>query len=256
MKLRNRFRESQAAKVQRAAPVVVGYPVGGSVTLAFHASMLALLGYEIQKGDARLLAKIQHTQGLYVADNRTLLIQRFLDTQSEWLLQIDTDIEFPRTLLETMLDLAGTERKILAASVPLGTAFPTCAFNRTDTPGIWSPVPRVDGVIECDAVATAIFLCHRSVFEDMADLDGQSWMHHIYLPASNVVTSPRQFVYRSQGEDLAFCVRAKKAGHRVWCANVPGLKHHKTTALSHDNEAAGVPFSDPGVGELVEEAAG
>jgi hypothetical protein len=231
---------------------VLGYPVGGSVTLAFHSSMLALLGHEISKGDGRLLEKIQHTQGLYVADNRTLLIQRFMDTTAEWLLQIDTDIEFPRTLVETLVEMAGEDKKILAASVPLGSAFPTCAFMRTEVPGIWTALDRVDGVVECDGIATAVCLVHRQVFEDIADQEGQSWMHHIYLPLSNELGRTRDFQYRSQGEDLAFCVRAAKAGHKVYCGYVPGLKHHKTMALSHD-DGARVPYGDPGVGELVEE---
>lgn len=240
---------------QHNAPVVVGYPVGGSVTLAFHASMLKLLGYEIAKPESqRLLATITHTQGLYVADNRNLLIQRFLDKGAEWLLQIDTDIEFPQTIIETLLELAGGSRKIMAASVPLGSAFPTCAFNRTEVPGIWDPVKRFDGVIECDGVATAVLLCHRDVFLDIADMAGQSWMHHIYLPMSNELGAPRDFKYRSQGEDLAFSVRAVAAGHKIYCANVQGLKHHKTSALSHDTSAV-FGMDDPGVGELVEETA-
>jgi len=235
--------------------VVLGYPVGGSVTLAFHSSVLALLGHEIAKGGNRLLEKIQHSQGLYVADNRTLLVQRFLETEAEWLLQVDTDIEFPRTLVETMVEIAGDDKKILAASVPLGAAFKTCAFNQTETPGIWHALERVDGVVECDGIATAVCLIHRQVFEDIADLDGQSWMHHIYLPMTNELGRNRDFRYRSQGEDLAFCVRAKKAGHKVYCAYVPGLKHHKTMALSHDDTyTVPMPMGDPGVGELVEEA--
>lgn len=240
--------------LRAAAPpkVMVGYPVGGSVTLAFHASVLSLLGYEIAKGDDRLLARITHSQGLYVADNRTLLIQRFLSTEAEWLLQVDTDIAFPPTLLETMVELAGTERKVLAASVPLSDVLPTCAFNRTEVPGIFAPQPKFEGVIECDAVATAVLLVHRSVLLDIADLDGQSWMHHLYLPASNVVTDMRHFVYRSQGEDLAFCMRAKKAGHRIWCARVHGLRHHKALAMSHDYDLK-VPTGDPGVGVVVDD---
>lgn len=237
--------------------VVVGYPVGGSVTLAFHASMLQLLAHEMPKPDSeRLLAKVTHTQGLYVADNRNLLIQRLLETESDWLLQIDTDIEFPPTLIETLLDIAGSGKKVLAASVPLGS-YPTCAFLLTDKAGIWEGIPQIVGeVMECDGVATAVLLTHRSVYEDIADRHGQCWMHHIYLPsqANKPETSPRGFKFLSQGEDLAFSIRAKEAGHRLWCAYVPGLKHHKGRTLSHDEErTAAMAEGDHGVGELVQE---
>lgn len=236
--------------------VIVGYPVGGSVTLAFHASMLRLLGHEIIKPDGeRLLAKIQHTQGLYVADNRTMLVQRFLDSGVEWLLQIDTDIEFPQTLLETLLTLAGDDKKCLAASVPLGV-FPSCAFRLTETPGIWEPVYPVPlKPISVDGVATAVMLCHREVFQKIAEENGQCWFHHMYLPESPPGTAPVRFKYRSQGEDLAFSLRVRDAGYNIWCAHVPGLRHHKGRALSHDDERAGIlAAEDSGVGELVAES--
>lgn len=241
--------------------MVVGYPVGGSVTLAFHASMLRLLGYELPKGDKRLLAKINHTQGLYVGDNRTALIERFLaESDAEWLLQIDTDIEFPPTLLETMVKIAGRDKKVVAASVPLDGA-PTCGYMLTDEPGVWTKVPQILGdLMEVDGVATAVLLTHRKVFEDIADRHGQCWMHHIYVPSNSNPkdVTPRNFKYLCQGEDLAFCVRVKEAGHRVWCAYVPGLRHHKGRALSHDFERAGIAADQAagcGVGELVDEGA-
>lgn len=244
--------------VLRAArgKVVVGYPVGGSVTLAFHASMLKLLGYEIEKGDKRLLSKIMHTQGLYVGDNRTLLVQRFLSTEAEWLLQVDTDIEFLPTLVEEMVRLAGQDKRILAASVPLG-AYPSCAFKRTETPGVWTPVwPVPMQPVECDGLATAVALIHREVFEKIAANHGQCWFHHIYLPESEPGTAPRDFKFRSQGEDLAFSVRAAAEGFKLWVVHVPWVGHHKTRRLSHDDERAAMLASvDGGVGEIVDEGA-
>jgi hypothetical protein len=239
----------------RIGKVVVGYPAGGSVTLAFHASMLKLLGYELQKGERRLLSKINHTQGLYVADNRTLLAQQFLRTGVEWMLQIDTDIEFQPTLLEDMLRLAGSERKILAASVPLG-GMPTCAFNRTDDPSVWETLPFVPThPVACDAVATAVCLIHRDVFLQIADRHGQCWFHHMYIPKSAEGTPGRQFAFTSIGEDIAFSLRAAREGVPSWVVHVPGVKHHKTQALSHDGGLARMMRGDGGVGELVEEGA-
>jgi len=252
-------RENAFRKVQGplGGQVVVGYPVGGSVTLAFHAAMLRLLAYEIQKPDEeRLLATITHTQGLYVADNRTMLAQRFLELgRAEWLLQIDTDIEFPPTLLEDMLRLAGSEKKILAASVPLG-AYRSCAFMRdAATPGLWHDVaPLPLHPVEVDGLATAVCLIHRDVLKSIAEGSGQCWFQHIYLPESPHGTPPVEFKFRSQGEDLAFSVRAARAGFKLWAVHLPGLKHFKTRALSHDDERAlALAGDDGGVGEIVAE---
>lgn len=238
--------------------VVVGYPVGGSVTLPFHVSVLQMLTYEIAKrDDERLLSKITHSQGLYVGDNRTLLAQRFMsDSDAEWLLQIDTDIEFPRNLLETMVGLADKEGAlILAGNVPLGV-YATVAFQLTDPRGVWSNYETLpSSVFPCDAAATAVMLIHREVFEGIAAEHGQCWFHHMYLPESPEGTAPRDFRFRSIGEDMAFCVRAKAAGFPTWVARVPGLKHHKTRALSEDSgRAMSIAGEASGVGELVREA--
>lgn len=237
--------------------VVVGYPVGFSVTLPFHASVIRLLHYELAKPDhERLLARIMHTSGLYIADNRTMLVQRFLETpEADWLLQVDTDIEFPRDLLETMVRLAGATRKVLAASVPLGV-YPSCAFKRAATVGVWDtvwPVPMTP--VRVDGIATAAVLVHRAVFEAIARESGHNWFHHIYVPESATGTPMRDFRWRSVGEDLAFSLRAADAGFGVWCAHVPGLRHHKTRPLSHDDERAArlAAEDDSAMGEIVAE---
>jgi hypothetical protein len=235
--------------------VVVGYPVGGTVTLGFHVSIIKLLAYELQKGPGRHLAKITHAQGLYVGDNRTLLTQQFLKMDSEWLLQIDTDIEFPPTLVEELLRLAGRDRKILAASVPLG-AYRSCAFMRDEEqPGVWRDVwPVPTHPEEYEGLATAVCLVHREVFETIANHHGQCWFHHLYLPESPEGTAPRDFKFRSQGEDLAFSLRAAGEGYKLWAVHLPGVQHHKTRKLSHDDERAQMlAAEDAGVGELVAE---
>jgi len=237
--------------------VVLGYPVGGSVTLPFHVSVLQLLAYELAKPDhSRLLSKITHTSGLYVADNRTMLVQRFLETDADWLLQVDTDIEFPVTLVETMLRIAGDDRKIVAANVPLGV-YASVAFMETKTPGIWDCLETLPAdVFQCDGAATAVYLAHRDVFKAIAAEHGQCWFHHMYLPKSPEGTPPWAFKFQSIGEDLAFSLRAKRSGFQTWVARVPGLGHHKTRKLSHDQDwARAMAAEDPGVGEIVQEEA-
>lgn len=247
------------------------------MTLAFHASCLKLLSYELVKPPKeRLLAKMTHASGLYVADNRMELSERFVEQTSawvgqgyealasaptaDWLLQVDTDVEFPVTLIETMIALAGDDRKILAASVPLG-AYASCAFRRDEKPGVWKaiyPVPAEP--MEVEGIATACALIHREVFETIAEQHGQCWWHHIYLPKSAPGTPLRDFKYLSQGEDIAFSVRAAACGFKLWCAHVPGLGHYKTRRCSHDDEralmyanAAALDAGSDGMGEIVEE---
>lgn len=235
----------------RNTKVVLGYPAGGSITVPFSVSRERLMFYEMQKDpEARLLAAAPYVSGLYIANNRNILAKALLKTEYEWLLQIDTDIEFPPTLLETMVALAGDDKKVLAASVPLGTAmifgnsdegagfrngFPTCAF-RCDGPGVWTSLHEVPAEpIQVDGVATACILIHRTVFEEIARRGGQCWFDHIYEPKGEPVGDDWSTVESvSIGEDIAFSVRATLAGFPTWCVNVKGLKHHKVAPQTHD----------------------
>lgn len=225
--------------------VALGYPMGGSVTGPFHGSLQRLLAYEIQKPDReRLLSKEMHATGLYVGANRQTLAERFMAGEADWLLQVDTDIEFPVTLLETMLDLTEDERLILGANVPLGDprlgAHQTCAYRMSETPGLFDNFAKMPAdLFKCDGLATACILIHRSVFETIADNEGQTWFLTKRFPASPAGTKPRDFRWRELGEDLSFCIRAGDYGIGIWCAYVRGLKHYKTCALSEDHERDG-----------------
>jgi hypothetical protein len=203
----------------------------------------------------RLLLSVLHASGLYVGDNRMVLTERMLERDANWLLQVDTDIEFPPTIIETMLALAGDDKKILAASVPLGSAYPTCAFRWTGQPGIYESVPvKHMEPVEVDAIATAAILIHRDVFLGMADESGRAWFHSIHLAKSPPGTAPRDFAYIVNGEDIAFSMRAKAAGFKIWCVHVPGLKHYKTMPLTHDDERTrALAAQDSAMGVLVEE---
>jgi hypothetical protein len=245
---------------RRPPTVALGYSFG-TLHWPFVRSLLALGEHRLEvmaRGRAPVVRYQIPQPGLYIGENRNRIVQGFMKTDAEWLLQVDTDIEFPPDLPERMVDLAGSTRKILAASVPLTPPIPGCALNRRpDRPGEWLYLPESeiteDGV-ECDAVATAVVLIHRDVLTAIADREGQCWflqtgpgavMPQVMEPASRAAwmgEGPmRERKYVHIGEDVLFCMRAEDAGFRSWCAKVPGLRHYKVLPLSHDAEPEVIP---------------
>lgn len=239
--------------------VALGYPYG-PISAVFMHSLLALRAYEFLKMARGLepnLRDLIPEGGIYVDQNRNRIVEKFMATDSEWLLQIDTDIEFQPTLLEHLLATAGSDKKVLAASVPLGWSgahgepLPSCGLNRLSKPGQFVYVAEKDvtsAAIQVDAVASAVLLVHREVFEAIADREGRNWFLKMAIPDVNDATSRaawksnegpmRERKYLAIGEDISFCRRAEDAGYRSWLAHVPGVRHYKTVPLTHDREPA------------------
>lgn len=213
--------------------VLLGYPVGNSELPCFSASVRRLMRYEGMKPDEPLLAGVVCEPGLYVDDNRNRLVDALLKAPAsvEWLLQIDTDIEFKPDILERMLALAESrDFKILAASVPIGETHETSAFLFGDVPGRLHVVLRMPAEpLRVDAIATTCTLIHRSVFEAIAEKMGPCWFTRMSVPDPD--HPGRDLVL---GEDIAFCCRAKVVGVPIWCAHVPGLRHWKLVGFTHD----------------------
>lgn len=250
---KRRNEEAMLVGQRKKAKVALGYCFG-TLHWPFVRSLRRLDQHRLGQMARDEMPTVLHEipqQGLYVGENRNVIVQQFMRTDAEWLLQIDTDVEFPPDLPETMLALAGGSRKILAASVPLGVPLPGCALNRNPSmPGEWIYVPEEEITpegIECDAIATAVVLVHREVFEAIADREGQCWFLQsgpgAVLPDVKDAgsrgawrgTGPmRDRKYIHIGEDVLFSMRAEDAGYRCYCARVPGLRHHKTVPLSHD----------------------
>lgn len=236
--------------------VMLGYPFGGTVHGPFHQSVLALHMWDITR-PARtpgsrpllLLNGWSPESGLYVEDNRQRIATKFLEhpEKPDWCVQIDTDVSFPPTIVETLLDIAGRDKKVVGLSVPLGS-WPSCGLRRSNIPGKWHfmrPEELSPEGTQVDGFATPLFIVHRDVIEAIADREGQTWFLRKAIPRLEEERSrlawlgkgpmrDRQFI--NAGEDLAFCMRAVEAGFDIWCARVPGLRHNKTLPLSHDNE--------------------
>lgn len=157
---------------------------------------------------------------IYQARNR--LAAKFLETDAKWMLMMDDDMipcigrpEWMRhwvTSARSVLDLP-LQRHIIHKLIGdnktiVGAAY----FERREGAGLvcsdQTLVPRAkqydDAVVEVDWLGTGAMLVHRKVFEDIAktypEIDG-----NFFHPIDG-----------KTGEDISFCIRAKKSGHSTF----------------------------------------
>lgn len=225
-----RIRRMLKARLQPLGPrVAIGYPHGGGITTPFGLSL------DRARTTFRGLAVLS-AGGLYVSKNRNELVRHFLrlEHRPEYLIQIDTDIEFAPAALSRLVELADDGRDIIAADVRLGVA-PHAAYVESGiryAPMLTLPAQAGD-VFRVDAAATACFLVRRSVLEVMAEANGPNWFNLESIPyKSDDPAAPwGGKEWDEIGEDLAFCTRAKEAGFSTYLARGLGLRHHKRQAL-------------------------
>lgn len=137
-----------------------------------------------------------------VAHNRNRIARKFLESDADFLLSVDSDQVpgcNPLDYVEHDLDV-------------LGFPYPTYRAHK-ECPIVWFPGPANDeGLVEVEKVASGVLLIARRVLEHPA------------------MRGPFMDYWDDEGllvesEDFSFCRRARWAGFSVWCdMSVPA--HH------------------------------
>ena len=172
--------------------------------------------FDMSIGDS----KIEHA--------RNRLAHKFLETDAKWMLMIDDDIipsigrpawmrywvRAARDLQEVQLQRHGVHRLVGANKTLVGGAY----FGRQEGGALMcsdhSLFTRAkqydDAVVPVDWIGTGFILIHRKVFQDIRSHYGNSlkidvpdYDYDYFRPFDSV-----------GGEDVAFCKRAKEAGHQ------------------------------------------
>lgn len=180
--------------------------------------------------DLRLLhnyVAVEATANLAKARNR--LVVEFLDNHSEadWLWFCDTDMVFdPDTMHRLVARAVQMDLTVLGALCVIVTAdgpIPTMFIDDPDTVTRvlldWEP----DQVVEVAATGTGCLLVHRCVLEKMhADAGGSAnaWF------GFDVVHSETGKEW-ALGEDVSFCLRARKSGFAINVDTTCHVGHHK-----------------------------
>jgi len=236
----------RAREAARPAKVIIGNVHAGSYSAAFTSSLVRLLMYDV--ATARSLAGFLNVwSSANISSSRNSVVDQFLahDSRADWLLFIDSDMQFDHTAVEQLLAVADPESAPIVGGLCFGASddqlFPTIYRLTKDDDGRLRTI-RVgqyphDQLVQCDATGAAFVMVHRGVFTAMRDRAFNAtfpWFQETELAGEPV------------GEDITFCLRARQLGYPIHVDTRVKVGHHKSTIYTeamfdaqHANDDAG-----------------
>lgn len=212
-----------------AGKVVIGYIHPGQVSAAFCSALVMTLMYD-QATSRNVVGLLQDWSSANVSCSRNTIVERFLahESQAEWLLFIDSDMQWEHTAIEQLLSAADPRERPIVGGLCFGASqdalFPTIYRLAYDDDGRPSTVrlgnyPH-DELVPCDATGAAFLLIHRGVLNSMRDRVFNRtfpWFQETELSG------------RPAGEDVTFCLRARQMGVPIYVDARVKVGHHKST---------------------------
>lgn len=155
---------------------------------------------------------------------RNLIVQAFLASGFDWLLQIDNDMAPPPNLID-VLDRAEAHMKIIAPKTFHIATIRNPESGRDEGGRLvegWLPIDADSSKSEWRELAwtgTGALFVHRQVFERMGTA---GWFRFTYDGNGQ----------RTNFEDISFCQNARRAGFSVWGNQEFVVDHFKTVSLA------------------------
>jgi len=156
-----------------------------------------------------------------ISSNRNLITKRFLETDCEWLLQIDDDVVphcNPAEFIYANRDIVGFPARVRSTGQticwtayrdhPSGVAYSAVDFTQLDD---------MMDLMEVEIVGTGCILIHRRVLEVLK------------APFHSEFDDDGVQIY---GTDFAFCRKAKKVGFHIYTAPNYTCEHFKKVGLN------------------------
>ncbi len=181
--------------------ILLGLPIGGSVSWEFFKSFLSCINLMPEEGTIT----IECTKWQNIVKARNNIVKRLLKEDFTHLFFMDSDMSFPENVLSRLLqhnvDIVGG---LYCVKIP---PFNTTAFVESNGKGSnWQtlmPKPG-DGLVKVHGIGTGCLLIRRTVLEN---LDYPYFWYEISPDDPNDMMT----------EDVSFCIKAVKAGFSVFC---------------------------------------
>ena len=202
---------------KRVPKVLIGTPHNRDLSPEYVMSLVNLLGSSI----GRVNIKIKMFQSCLVHIGRNTIGSNL---NADYLLFIDSDIQFPSWGLERLLShnkdiVGGMYYKKISPHFPVVYKM----RGKWDHELITNPSTQL---FEVDGIGTGFLLIKKKVLDDLyeekfAKKNGYPF-NFIQKPNGNDI-----------GEDLSFCMRARKKGYKVWCDPSIPLEHSGERSYSN-----------------------
>lgn len=186
--------------------IAFAYPHNGDFNENWIESVMALLLHEVSKPkEMRILGSILKQGSCYVDGNRNLIVKDLKKTQDDWLLMVDTDIQFFPDIMERMAKhiLENPKANIIAGRVNLLSGLPVF-YKLTPKGHIHQPF-AFEGLKEFDLVGTGIICINRKVFDKVEKGEGHPHFFQKIISREGI----------NVGDDFSFCMRARRNGFKI-----------------------------------------
>lgn len=245
-------RDRRRIEESRQAPpgVVIAWISPGQTSHYFTESMSHTIMAGIGGGWLRNI--LTDWSSANVSASRNTLTQRFLDDGvGDWLLWIDSDMQWDPDAIPTLLAAADPTERPIVGGLCFGMSaegmYPTIYMGYEDDEGRFTTIrvrdyPR-DSMVRVAATGAAFLLVHRSVLEAMAARGFDRAFPFFAESSGNG---------KPVGEDITFCIRAGIIGAPVYVHTGVRIGHHKSALLTEDEFLKQLPVGlPPNVGMVI-----
>lgn len=156
-------------------------------------------GFSVVHHDLGKFKTESHSRGIggysfaNLAEVRNVLLKKFLESNSEYLLSIDSDIIIPKDSIKQLIDSNLDICSMIIKNHPTLEAY-NIMVQILGHPGMYRHVRVIgEGYVPVD-ITGAVYIIKREVIEKGVE-----------------------YGFHNQGEDIYFCERAKELGYKIFC---------------------------------------
>ena len=193
-------------------------------------TMISMVKLVEQLTRAGIKKEVNTMKSPYVAYARNILTARFMQSDYDYLLFIDSDVEFEP---ECPLRMLVAQQSIVCTPYRIKTGDPSITKYTTTVADANNVTIMTGGLVEILQGPAGMMMIHRRVFEKLMkerpELEIQTHQHKDLFPKDLKIFSFWDCTFKDgmwTGDDIAFCNLARSAGFKLHANIESPLTHH------------------------------